>query len=136
MAMTVSDTSRYGLNEAGKVDYAMLMPSGGHTIHISTSNDSAPVTYTVSLFHQLKCLEIYHREYLKPLPREVTPELRGCLNYLRQSLLCHADTRLESVKNARVQASKQYDTICRDWTKVYEAAERNYHDYKSRRHVT
>ena len=132
--MTISDTTRYEMSEDGKIDYAGLMPTGGHTVHISTSdtsNSSIPRTYTVALFHQLKCLEIYHREYLKPLPRQVTAELRGCLNYLRQSLLCHADTRLESVKNVKIQASKRYDTVCRDWSKVYEAAERNYNDYKS-----
>jgi hypothetical protein len=134
VAISISDTTRYDLSDDGSVDYASLMPTGGHTVHVSTSDSPIPQTFTVALFHQLKCLEIYHREYLKPLPRQVTPELRGCLDYLRQSLLCHADTRLESVKNREIQASKQYDTICRDWTKVYEAAERNYNDYQSWAH--
>jgi len=134
VAMSISDTTRYGLSNDGNIDYAGLMPTGGHTVHISTPDSPVPQTFTVALFHQLKCLEIYHREYLKPPPRQVTPELRGCLNYLRQSLLCHANTRLESVKNREIQASKQYDTICRDWTKVYEAAERNYNDYRSWAH--
>ena len=129
--MSVSDTTRYSLNDEGSVDFASLMPTGGHTVHISKPDSPSPEIFTVALFHQLKCLEIYHREYLKPLPRQVTTELRGCLNYLRQSLLCHANTRLESIKNAEVQASKQYETICRDWTKVYEAAERNYGSYRS-----
>jgi len=129
VAMTISDTARYDLTENGNIEYASLMPTGGHTVHISTTDEPVPQTFTVALFHQLKCLEIYHREYLKPLPRHVTTELRGCLNYLRQSLLCHADTRLESIKNRDIQASKQYDTICRDWTKVYQAAEKNYEEY-------
>ncbi|KAF4614528.1 hypothetical protein D9613_002459 [Agrocybe pediades] len=129
VAMTITDTTHYDLNDKGSVDFASLMPSGGHTIHITGPGSEVPETFTVALFHQLKCLEIYHREYLKPVPRQVTAELRGCLNYLRQSLLCHANTRLESIKNDEVKASKQYDTVCRDWTKVYEAAERNYAGY-------
>ncbi|KAF9556154.1 hypothetical protein CPC08DRAFT_711400 [Agrocybe pediades] len=131
VAMTITDTTHYDLNDEGSVDFASLMPSGGHTVHIAAPGSEVPETFTVALFHQLKCLEIYHREYLKPVPRQVTAELRGCLNYLRQSLLCHADTRLESIKNDEVKASKQYDTVCRDWTQLYEAAEKNYAEYRA-----
>ncbi|KAF8870909.1 hypothetical protein CPB84DRAFT_827121 [Gymnopilus junonius] len=75
VAMTISDTSRYELSEAGKLDYSRLMPTGGHTVHISTPNESVPRTYTVALFHQLKCLEIYHRNILSPYPMK---SLRNC----------------------------------------------------------
>jgi len=129
VAMTISDTSRYDISDDGQADYAALMPKGGHNVHISREGASKPRPYTVALFHQLKCLEIYHREYLKPPPRQVTRELQGCMNYLRQAILCHANSRLESVKNEAIQAEKRYDTVCRDWTKVYEAAERNFEDY-------
>ncbi|KAF9480761.1 hypothetical protein BDN70DRAFT_832296 [Pholiota conissans] len=133
VAMSISDTSRYDLTEDGKADFAALMPTGGHTVYISGDEVSEPRPFTVSLFHQLKCLDIYHREYLKPTPRRVTLELQGCLNYLRQSLLCHANTRLESIKNSAIQAEKQYETVCRDWTKVYDAAEKNYASYLRRK---
>ncbi|KAJ6490179.1 hypothetical protein DFH09DRAFT_1053828 [Mycena vulgaris] len=130
VGLTIHNTARYGIDEEGGQDYAQLMPSGGHTIHLLSDRNRQPQVSTVALFHQLKCLEIYHREYSQKPRREPTSLLRHCLNYLRQSILCHADTRLESIKNEQVQANKEYETVCRDWTRVYEAAENNYAEYQ------
>ncbi|KAK7042064.1 hypothetical protein R3P38DRAFT_304545 [Favolaschia claudopus] len=130
VGFTVFNTARYGLNDEGAEDYAKLMPSGGHTVHLASEDGQDIHAFTVTLFHQLKYLEICHHEYLKKPRSPPTPLLRHCLNYLRQSVLCHADTRLESIKNAEVQSSKEYETVCRDWTQVYDAAERNHASYK------
>ncbi|KAJ7817840.1 hypothetical protein B0H14DRAFT_3148042 [Mycena olivaceomarginata] len=130
VGLTIFNTAHYGLDDEGAEEYARLMPSGGHTIHLAAGDNRQSQEFTVTLFHQLKCLQIYHQEYLKKPRSTPTPLLRHCLNYLRQSVLCHADTRLESIKNAQVQSSKEYETVCRDWTQVYDAAERNYAVYQ------
>lgn len=87
--MAFENTARYGLTDAD--DWAALLPSGGHVIR--TWTDAHDDTHTVALFHQLKCLDIIRQEYLGA---QLKPLGKHCLNYLRQSVLCLADTRLES----------------------------------------
>ncbi|KAJ4467626.1 hypothetical protein J3R30DRAFT_3307102 [Lentinula aciculospora] len=43
-------------------EFAHLLPQEGHTIHL-TSSMGTITTHTVTLFHQLKCLDIIRREY-------------------------------------------------------------------------
>ncbi|EGN92253.1 hypothetical protein SERLA73DRAFT_191368 [Serpula lacrymans var. lacrymans S7.3] len=107
-------------------EYAHLMPLSGHTVYVSENPGEAPDVYTVTLFHQLKCLEIIHREYLDPsLPLIPSALLSHCLNYLRQTILCRPNLRLESVTTRSAKSAQGYEAVCRDWTEVYEEAERN-----------
>lgn len=53
------------------------------------------------------------------------------MNYLRQMILCRADTRLEPAYNIigpRIVTSSITHT-CNDWSAVYAAAEENYSAY-------
>jgi hypothetical protein len=48
------------------------------------------------------------------------------MNYLRQTLLCRPNLRLESVEDEFGLSDRNfYGTVCRDWTAVYREAERN-----------
>ena len=94
--------------------------------------------YSVTLFHQLRCLDVIRRQYMLPLlpptpgapPDEnrtppVRPIARHCMNYLRQTVWCRPSTWLESTKNVFGTATRTYDAVCRDWNEVYSAVERN-----------
>ncbi|KAF9256981.1 hypothetical protein L218DRAFT_936227 [Marasmius fiardii PR-910] len=125
VGMSIFGTSRYTLDVAGTEDWKKLMPSGGHTVRFQhynrNRNQTEMVPFTVSLFHQLKCLEIYHEEYIASAPP--SPRVRHCLNYLRQQILCRMNLRLESTKDEGARSVRQYETVCRDWSLVYRAAE-------------
>lgn len=88
--------------------------------------------YTVTLFHQLKCLDIIRRELTESTGGEPTPLATHCMNYLRQTILCAVDMRLESVKHPLGAVERVYDTTCKDWETVYTEAERNHRAYRER----
>jgi len=126
--MDIFDTSYYDHDEDGGENWARMLPDGpdGHLVYLNNEDDATPTPYTVTLFHQLKCLELYHREYtMDPPPPKPSRMMRHCMNYLRQQILCQLDTKLESAKNDEARATKRYTSVCRDWTKVYEAASAN-----------
>ncbi|EIN05097.1 hypothetical protein PUNSTDRAFT_74859 [Punctularia strigosozonata HHB-11173 SS5] len=117
--MYIENTVRYQAKsqEAGE-EYAMMLPPGGHLVR-----DSQGQVYTVAMFHQMRCLDIIREDYAT---RRASPLRMHCLNYLRQSILCMADTRLESILqtgNRTVSLSSDY--VCRDWTALYAAVEAN-----------
>lgn len=133
VAMRMAGATRYKLGTSeGAEEWKKLMPSGGHLVHIAAPDSESPKaeTHTSTLFHQLKCLDIIREQYISR-PAEVPPSglTRHCMNYLRQIFLCRPALWLESTKNVRGVASRDYDAVCRDWTKVYEEAERNHEAY-------
>ena len=75
------DSMRYDLNtETGAKEWAALVPEGnayeggegddGHLVWLRPDGEEEgePEAYTVSLFHQLKCLDIIRQEYVSPVP--------------------------------------------------------------------
>lgn len=128
VAMHIDDSTHYDLDsELGSQEYANLIPPSGHVVHIGDINK--PDTYTVSLFHQLKCLDIVRQQYIAPSYLPISALTSHCMNYLRQSVLCRLNLRLESTKDAKGTTSRGYEAVCRDWTKMYDEAERNYKQY-------
>jgi hypothetical protein len=131
----IDNTIRYQLNyPESESEYSKLVPSGGPTIRIPADLD--PVNeegvYTVALFHQLQCLDVIRRDYVKNHSTELS---QHCLNYIRQSLLCIADTRLEPVRaekppNVVILAG---DYVCKDWSALYKAAEANQKNWRNSR---
>ncbi|THH21427.1 hypothetical protein EW146_g151 [Bondarzewia mesenterica] len=121
VAMHIADSVHYELHgEEGAQEWANLLPPGGHVVHVGDEE------YTVTMFHQLQCLDIIRKEYIMTTTQPPSTLTVHCMNYLRQTILCQSNLRLESVKSPTGQASRTYDTACRDWTKVYEEAERNH----------
>ena len=128
--MWIQDSSahyQYNTTE-GAEEYARLLPSGGHTIfldHGQSGGLTHSAVYTVTLFHQLKCLDIIRQQFAAIT--DGSPALvQHCLNYLRQIILCYPNLRLEPATNAAGNAMRGYDTVCRDWKVIYEEAERNH----------
>ncbi|KXN85261.1 hypothetical protein AN958_11555, partial [Leucoagaricus sp. SymC.cos] len=128
VAIEIFGTSYYGYDEEGSQHWTHLLPPGNdtHLVELHDGRLDEDITsniYTVTLFHQLKCLEIYNRMYLQGPLEEPPLIIHHCLNYLRQHILCQLDTKLESVKTPKAESSRTYTSVCRDWTKIYEAVE-------------
>lgn len=90
------------------------------------------------MFHQVRCLDILRdilvEYYLDQSPNATYKQpglAHHCMNYLRQTVMCRADVRLENVR----AASGPHLTVpsvthsCKDWTVVYDAAEQNFREY-------
>ena len=106
-------------------DWKQLVPPDGGIIRLD--DDERP--YTISLFHQLRCLDVIRDAVLQANRNGTRPDsrTRHCLNYLRQMVLCRADTYLESAYSLTAKHTVEITTpkTCQDWTQVYDAAERN-----------
>ncbi|KAJ6478587.1 hypothetical protein C8R47DRAFT_1219528 [Mycena vitilis] len=132
VALRVITAKRYGLDEHGDKEWSKILPSGGHLVHITEDVSGVPEAHTVTLFHQLKCLDIIRTQYKSPPSEPISPHTRHCMNYLRQTLLCQPNLRLESVEDEFGLSDRNfYDTVCRDWTAVYREAERNQAVFKN-----
>ncbi|KAF8155880.1 hypothetical protein B0H34DRAFT_798974 [Crassisporium funariophilum] len=130
VAMIVDTTAHYQLDaEDSSEEFFSLLPSGGHAVYVADESGN-PKKHTVTLFHQLKCLDIIRREYIRDPPRPVPMDTQHCMNYLHQTLLCNLNTGVESTKNALATASRSYQSVCKDWTEVYKEAERNQQAYR------
>lgn len=87
------------------------------------------------MFHQFHCLDaLRHAVLALHDPDAVHTEgahagkhAQHCLNYLRQTILCAADTTLEPFVNPGIGIGVVHQ--CRDWTQVYEWAEANWEEY-------
>ncbi|KAG1748966.1 uncharacterized protein EDB91DRAFT_1111695 [Suillus paluster] len=121
--MRVDQTAHYSVvTDEGGEEYAKLIPRGGHAVNITDPETGQSHTYTVTLFHQLKCLGIIRDNYAAARPPSMIT--RHCMNYLRQSILCHPNMRIEPAVNNLGSAVRGYDAVCRDWTKVYEEVDK------------
>lgn len=97
-------------------------PYGGGTYRVGTLNR----TLIVILFHQLHCV----RTMGELLAEGGTyHHAQHCLRYLREEILCEANTTLEpgdftlsNFTEERVGATH----VCRDWTHVYKEVEQNW----------
>lgn len=100
-------------------DWGTLFPSDGF-VAIGPNNR----TFLVSLYHQFHCLDIIRVGYVVNRTH-AAEHIQHCLRYLRQALLCHADTTLEvDIPQISPDDGKLYHTAngvgsvhrCRDWT--------------------
>lgn len=100
-------------------DWGTLFPSDGF-VALGPNNR----TFLVSLYHQFHCLDIIRVGYVVNRTH-AAEHIQHCLRYLRQALLCHADTTLEvDIPQISQDDGKLYHTAngvgsvhrCRDWT--------------------
>ncbi|KAF2276344.1 uncharacterized protein EI97DRAFT_377412 [Westerdykella ornata] len=94
-----------------------------YTVAIDRQHDGPG--YMVSLFHQLHCLS-YLAEHFQQgyggvkLDEEVAHHSAHCFNYIRQGIMCAADTTLEGeTKDGPGEGSEH---VCKDYEKVLEWA--------------
>ncbi|OAX37301.1 hypothetical protein K503DRAFT_693579 [Rhizopogon vinicolor AM-OR11-026] len=100
-------------------DWGTLFPSDGF-VALGPNNR----TFLVSLYHQFHCLDVIRVGYVVNRTH-AAEHIQHCLRYLRQALLCHADTTLEvDIPQISKIDGKLYHTAngvgsvhrCRDWT--------------------
>jgi len=100
-------------------DWGTLFPSDGF-VALGPNNR----TFLVSLYHQFHCLDIIRVGYVVNRTH-AAEHIQHCLRYLRQALLCQADTTLEvDIPQISEVDGKLYHTAngvgsvhkCRDWT--------------------
>ncbi|CRG86690.1 hypothetical protein PISL3812_03700 [Talaromyces islandicus] len=102
------------INKTGPIDL-------GEPYTIDVHSRTEPV-YMMSVFHQLHCLKSYLVQAYQaaftgsPLTKELAHHSSHCFDYLRQSVLCAADTTLEGKTTTgpgwgSVHECKDYDAL-------------------------
>ncbi|VDC03522.1 unnamed protein product [Peniophora sp. CBMAI 1063] len=123
VTMYFEASAHYGLNGSdADMEWASLLPSNGGILSVGSKRDP----YMLSMFHQLACLDIIRRSYVereRGPDREIDTRVPACLNYVRQTILCRRDIRLEPVVNPGGPHTVQPWGLmtCKDWRRVYEA---------------
>ena len=120
--------------DLGVAEWNATLPSGGAVIYLGP--DGCP--FTVSMFHQLRCLDIIRDvvvEYYLDSTLDALPSKREivqhCMNYLRQTVMCRGNLHIETVRapSGPTVTVSAVTHSCKDWTAVYEAAEENYRKF-------
>ena len=134
-ALKFEASTRYGLDSDD--EWRTIMPRGKGFVRLGPN----ALPFEVSLYHQIHCLEHLRRTFVDGLclddANSVAQHVHHCLNYLRQSIVCNADTTLEpsyvlELENGRkVPAASGIDVVhkCRDWELLRNILEDNYDKY-------
>ncbi|EGE03389.1 hypothetical protein TEQG_02425 [Trichophyton equinum CBS 127.97] len=103
-----------------------LVPIGQGTVRFPAGSKKI---YTLSAVHQLHCLSYYgalqsHRRGNEQQNNHIGPHMRHCFDYLRQGLMCAADSTLEPV-DTRLGGVTGWgnERVCRDYTALKDWAE-------------
>ncbi|KAI1208030.1 uncharacterized protein F4807DRAFT_468906 [Annulohypoxylon truncatum] len=91
----------------------------------------SPEPTCLAVYHQLHCLDAIRSGYwaaidgIEPNHHARPAHVRHCIDYLRQSLMCHADTNLESI-NPDLGGVTGFDSerTCRNYDRVTAWADR------------
>ncbi|OJT08125.1 hypothetical protein TRAPUB_980 [Trametes pubescens] len=117
-----SDATHFSLTADD--DWGTLFPlsDGFTTLRASGSANAPGRTFLVSMVHQLHCLDAIRVAFVTNRTG-AAHHVEHCLRYLRQTVLCHADTTLEpdepGVRDGRWEhAASGVGAVhrCRDWT--------------------
>ncbi|KAI0347950.1 hypothetical protein BDW22DRAFT_1350073 [Trametopsis cervina] len=118
--MHIEESVHYAMDPWFDREWDALVPA--NTIGAEDGDD----IYTTAMFHQLYCLKVLRLNFSRlrfgqQSGSDTDLAMQGhCLNYLRQSTLCHGDMHLEAITEAG-NAESTHEYACRDWTAVYEA---------------
>lgn len=133
-----NDSGRYGIDD--ERDWSSLNPKGFGFVRIPVDGSNDETFFTVSMYHQLQCLNVLRR-IMKDKMRNATGTdvvhsslAADCLGYLRQAILCQADTTLElatilTIGDGRVVPGVfdlEQTHQCGDWTQIREYMEERY----------
>ncbi|KZT41702.1 hypothetical protein SISSUDRAFT_1031038 [Sistotremastrum suecicum HHB10207 ss-3] len=140
VALKFDDTPHYRLNTSESMGEYMSMigPYKGFfrpVIPNDDPNDKAirvsERLFGISMFHQLHCLDKIRSVLVSGSnPRHA----QHCMNYLRQSVLCRADTMLDPEFKDGVAGGVGAVHVCRDWSAVYAYAQDNWELWGRKKH--
>ena len=114
------DPTHYQIyGDGGEDEWDAQFPPGRGRIQLAPDNQ----TYEVTMFHELRCLgAIRHAMATQSVGSTSNANmLHECFNYLRELILCRADTTLEAVLNTDLSVNHAYPHVCRDWSALYSA---------------
>ncbi|THH33293.1 hypothetical protein EUX98_g882 [Antrodiella citrinella] len=126
VAMYSEESVRYILNSSdAAVEWALLVPPNGGIVHVDVDGGASPEPFMVSVFHQLRCLDVLRSTYAAR--DRAGPLARHCMNYIRQTVLCRADTKLEKVISftGEHRVEPWGPMVCQDWRRIYQAQRDN-----------
>jgi Mycotoxin biosynthesis protein UstYa len=127
--MYIEPTKHYQLSgHNADAEWATLVPNDG-IIYLGPHGQP----YSISLFHQLRCLDIIRRDVVGSLPPERSKLSQHCLNYMRQMVLCRADLAVDPVLGRESKVEVRAETNqCVDWRRVYQEVEKSQQEYLKR----
>lgn len=127
-------TVHYQLNGSdADAEWEMLLPPPVSVVRLGPHFRP----FAVSMLHTLHCLDrLRHAIQEKPQTRIGLKHVEHCANYVREAILCGADTRLEPVEpepNLSLEPDVGVDgnvndieRVCRDRTAVYKEIRNNH----------
>ncbi|CDO70535.1 hypothetical protein BN946_scf184573.g3 [Trametes cinnabarina] len=126
--LALEDSVRYGLWEPQADDEWMRTATvGDGNVHLGPNSRF----FVVGITHQLHCMRAYRQALAQdaPLSAHQAGHLGHCLNFLRMSTLCAADTTLEppdalSRNHTRDRGGGEH--VCFDWPGFYDEMQANY----------
>ncbi|TFK53456.1 hypothetical protein OE88DRAFT_1252328 [Heliocybe sulcata] len=131
--IVIEDTAHYQISTADAYeDWASMFPRGGGFVHLGRK--SRP--FGISMYHQLACVDNIRTTLATPFAERTEAQLERnhqCFNYLRQTILCEPELRLEPESDKlndfglnEVVDGLGVDHVCKDWTMVFAAVETNF----------
>ena len=114
------DSVHYGiLGPYTDAEWKSIPPPGGEFVQLGHRGR----TFAIALYHQMHCLDIIRRAIGD---KSYTNHVHHCFNYLREAVLCEADTTIapgvsglgNAMNGAGIRMATP-ETICKDWTQVY-----------------
>ena len=120
--MSMENSVHYNLEADEEWDAAGWRGGIEPPLLLNSQNQS----YTISMAHQLRCLDIIRSSLVRfrsavdmSEPSALTAH---CMNYLRQMVLCRSDVTLESARDPVGPniAVSDVSHVCRDWSVVWE----------------
>jgi len=130
--MTFEESIRYSMDGPdADVEWRAMRDYDGHAGYVRLGPSRR--VFAVSMFHQLHCVNSLRVALVRPDDGDANFEhVHHCFTYLRQALLCAADSTLEPfdfvTKNYTMQPVS-HTRVCKDWGSVYEAAGANFQQW-------
>ncbi|KAI0258111.1 hypothetical protein BC834DRAFT_121530 [Gloeopeniophorella convolvens] len=123
-AVFENDTEHYAVDHTVRswTEWNTIRPPGNG--HVFLGKGKLP--YGVAMWHQIHCLAHIRANFIKGQMPGI--HLQHCFNYLREAILCNADTTLEE-GGMSMRAASGVGTVaprthathtCRDWRQVYD----------------
>ncbi|KAK7676297.1 hypothetical protein QCA50_020751 [Cerrena zonata] len=127
--------------EDDSIDWDAIVPPGRGFIRYDEGGEEK--YYAATLYHQIHCLnnlEAVFRAYRNGSALHVDAHLMHCFGYLRQLVLCAADTTLEPSETVVNRHGQVRHIVfgtgamhqCRDWRQVWDYAAENYQTWKDK----
>ncbi len=110
------DTVHYGITGSrADEEWQSLFPKGGGFVCLGPERRK----FGLALYHEMHCLDRIRRGISK---NDYNQHIHHCINYLRQAILCEADTTMEpaALRLGGQVVTTRVQRMCRDWTQVYE----------------